>query len=133
MGVKMDKKKILIIDDERDALFILEKELASRGYSVIAADNGRDAMNLAKSEHPDLITLDLLMPHIDGMEVAARLKEDLETKDIPVIFLTCLLSKRKEEEQGRVIGGHVFIAKPYSIEGLSTQIEKLVNRQCAHR
>lgn len=129
----MDKKKILIIDDERDALFILSKELAGRGYSVIAADNGRDAINLANSEHPDLITLDLLMPDIDGMEVAARLKEDPKTKDIPVIFLTCLFSKREEEEQGCVVGGRVFIAKPYSIEGLSAQIERLVNRQCAHR
>jgi CheY-like chemotaxis protein len=125
MGVKMDKKKILIIDDERDALFILEKELAGRGYSVIAADNGRDAMNLAKSEHPDLITLDLLMPDIDGMEVAARLKEDPETNDIPVIFLTCLIRKREEEEKGCVVAGRVFIAKPYSIEGLIAQIEKL--------
>jgi len=48
MGTRMDKKKILIVDDERDALFILEKELAARGYSVITADNGSDAINLAK-------------------------------------------------------------------------------------
>lgn len=128
----MDKKKILIIDDERDALFILEKELASKGYSVISADNGNDALKLAKSQYPDLITLDIWMPVMDGTEIAAKLKEDPETKDIPVIFLTCLFSKKEEKEQGCVIGGRVFIAKPYSIEGLSAQIEKLVNQQHVH-
>ncbi len=129
----MDKKKILIVDDERDALFILEKELAARGYSVITADNGNDALHLAKSEHPDLIILDLLMPDMSGWIIDARLKGDLKTKDIPVILLTCLLQKKEEEEQGRVISDQVFIAKPYSIEGLSTQIERLTNWQCVHR
>ncbi len=129
----MDTKKILIVDDERDALFILEGELRGRGYSVIAADNGNDALNLAKSEHPDLITLDLWMPEMDGAEVAEKLREDARTKDIPVIFLTCLFQKREGEEEGRVVAGKVLIAKPYSIDALSTQIEKLVSWQCVHR
>ena len=129
----MDTKKILIVDDERDALFILEKELTAKGYSVIAADNGSSALNLAKSEHPDLIILDIWMPGMDGPEVAAKLGEDPKTKDIPVIFLTCLFQKREGEEQGRVVAGKVLIAKPYSIEGLSAQIERLANWQCVHR
>ena len=129
----MDTKKILIVDDEKDALFILEKELAARGYSIIVADNGNDALNLAKSEHPDLIILDIWMPGMDGPEVAAKLGEDPKTKDIPVIFLTCLFQKREGEEQGRVVAGKVLIAKPYSIEGLSAQIERLANWQCVHR
>ncbi len=122
----MDTNKILIVDDERDALRILEKELAARGYSIIAADNGNDALNLAKSEHPDLIVLDIWMPDMDGSEVAARLKEDLTTKDIPIIFLTCLFQKREEEEQGRVVAGKVLMAKPYSIRALSTRIRELL-------
>jgi DNA-binding response OmpR family regulator len=122
----MDTEKILIVDDERDALRILEKELAARGYSIIAADNGNDALNLAKSEHPDLIVLDIWMPDMDGSEVAARLKEDLTTKDIPIIFLTCLFQKREEEEQGRVVAGKVLMAKPYSIRALSTRIRELL-------
>ncbi len=129
----MDTKKILIVDDEKDALFILERELAARGYSVIVADNGNDALNLAKSEHPDLIILDIWMPGMDGPEVAAKLMEDPKTKDIPVIFLTCLFQKREGEEQGRVVAGKVLIAKPYSIEGLAAQIERLANWQCVHR
>jgi len=129
----MDKKKILIVDDETDVLFILEKELVARGYSVIAADNGNDAVSLAKSENPDLVILDLWMPGMDGPEVDAKLKEDPTTKDIPVIFLTCLFQKRQGEEEGRVVAGKVLIAKPYSIDALSTQIERLVNWQCVHR
>ena len=133
MGAKMHKKKVLIVDDERDALFILEKELTAKGYSVIAADNGSSALNLAKSEHPDLIILDIWMPGMDGAEVAEKLREDARTKDIPVIFLTCLFQKGEGEEEGRVVAGKVLIAKPYSIDALSTQIERLVNWQCVHR
>ena len=129
----MDKKKILIVDDEKDAMFVLEQELAGRGYSVISADNGKDALNLAKSEYPDLIILDIWMPSMDGTEVAAWLKEDPKTKDIPVIFLSCLFQKREGEEQGRVVADKVLIAKPYSVEGLSAQIERLANWQCVHR
>lgn len=129
----MHKKKVLIVDDEKDALFILEKELTAKGYSVIAADNGNSALDLAKSEHLDLIILDIWMPGMDGAEVAEKLREDAGTKDIPVIFLTCLFQKREGEEEGRVVAGKVLIAKPYSIDALATQIERLVNWQCVHR
>ena len=122
----MDKKKILIVDDEPDALFILEKELTARGYSLLTANNGKDAITLARSEHPDLIILDVAMPGMDGGEVAERLQEGILTKDIPIIFLTALFPKRKEEEQGRIVAGHVFIAKPYDIEELVAQMEKLI-------
>ncbi len=122
----MDKKKILIVDDEKDALYILEKELVARGYSVITADNGNDALNLAKSGHPGLVILDIWMPDMDGSEVAARLKENPTTKDIPLIFLTCLFRKKEEAEQGNVIASNVLIAKPYSITDLAMQIRELL-------
>ena len=122
----MDKKKILIVDDEPDALFILEKELTARGYSVVTANNGKDAITLARSKHPDLIILDVAMPDMCGGEVAEKLQESLLTKDIPIIFLTALFPKRKEGEQGRVVAGHVFIAKPYDIEELLVQMEQLI-------
>jgi len=128
----MDTKKILIVDDEKDVLFILEKELAARGYSIISADNGGDTLNLAKLQRPDLIILDIWMPDMDGTEVAAKLQEDPKTKNIPVIYLSCLFQKIQGKAQGRVVEGKVLIAKPYSIKGLSAQIERLVNRQCVH-
>ncbi len=122
----MDKKKILIVDDETDVLSVLEKTLSTEGYSIITADNGNDAIMSAKSNHPDLIILDILMPDIDGAEVAARLKENPETKDIPVMFQTCLVSKDGDNEASRVIAGHVFVAKPYSMAALLTETKKLL-------
>ena len=129
----MFKKKILIVDDERDTLFIIKKELEARGYSVITADNGNDALKLAKSKYPELIILDIWMPEMDGAEVAARLKQDMQTRNIPIIFLTCLIQKREEGEQGRAIANSVYIAKPYNIEGLVAHIERLAKWPCVHR
>lgn len=118
------KKKILIVDDEKDLLAVLEKRLTREGFSVIKADNGEDAITLAKKEKPDLIMLDILMPGMTGEQVAAILKNDVDTKGIPVMFLTCLFTKRDEVEQGHEIGGNVFIAKPYNPEELLKEIKK---------
>jgi len=123
MGAKMHKEKVLIVDDEREALFILEKELATRGYAVIAADNGKDAMVLAKSKRPDLIILDLEMSDMYGGDVTRMLREDPETKDIPVIFLTGTFPKEEEGKGGRMVGGYALFAKPYYIEELVTAIK----------
>lgn len=125
----MDKKKILIVDDEKDALFVLDKELTAKGYSVIAANKGREALSLALSQHPDLVILDICMPDMDGTEVAMKLKENPQTQDIPVIFLTCLVQREEEAGQGHMVGGKVVIAKPYDIEDLSEEIERLVGQQ----
>lgn len=119
-------KRILIVDDEKDVLSVLERGLTEKGYSIIPADNGSDAIMLAKSEHPDLIVLDILMPGMDGTEVAAGLREDPKTEDIPVMFLTCLYPKEKEAERGNMIGAHLMFAKPYDIEEVLTAIETLL-------
>ena len=121
-----DKKKILIVDDEMDVLSVLEKGLAAEEYSVIKADKGKDALVLAKSERPDLIILDLEMLDMYGGDIARALKEDPETKDIPVMFLTGMFPKEEEEQGGRVIAGHILFAKPYDIKELVTAIKKLL-------
>ncbi len=124
----MDKKKILIVDDEPDVLNVLRKGLSVEGYSIITADNGNDAITLAKSEHPNLITLDILMPHIDGAKIAEKLKEDPDTKDIPIIFITCLVSK-EEAEKGRIVAGSIFFAKPYDMGELLSEIDASIKRK----
>lgn len=130
----MDKKKILIVDDEIDVLSVLEKGLADEEYTVIKANNGTDAIILAQSKCPDIIILDLMIPDMYGEEVLKKLREDCETKDIPIIFVTCLLSKKEEKTiEDHAIGGHVFIAKPYDIEGLLAQVDRLLCQQCVHR
>jgi len=127
------EKKILIVEDEKDVLKVLAKSLGTEGFSIITADNGNDAIKLAKSEHPDLIVLDILLPDMDGDEVSAVLKKNFETKNIPVIYLTGMFPKREDEEQqGRVVGGHVLIAKPYTLEELLAHIERLIHLECVH-
>ena len=117
-------KKILIVDDEKDILMILEKRLVKSGYTVFQAENGQEAIVLAKTHKPDLIVLDVVMPGIDGGEVADTLKADPQTKDIPIIFLTCLVTQGEEEER-RIISGRYFVSKPYDPDELLLIIKNL--------
>jgi CheY-like chemotaxis protein len=119
-------KKVLIVDDEKDTLLMLGKRLTAGGYSVITATNGKDAIALAKSQHPDIIILDILMPEMDGGEVVAELKEHPSTRSIPVILLTAILSKAEEEKYGSVVGGNITLAKPLDAEKLLDQMKKLL-------
>lgn len=125
----MHQKKILIVDDEKDALSILEKELTARGYSVIAADSGNDAVALARTELPDLIMLDLEMRDMYGGDATRMLEEDPETQDIPIMFLTGMFPKENEIERGRVVADHVLFAKPYCIEELVAAMNELMQNE----
>ena len=119
-------KKILIVDDEKDVLFMLEKRLTAEGYFVITANNGRDAVTLARTKSPDLIILDVVMPNMEGGEVAEHLKENIRTKNIPVIFLTALLSKNEEYKENHIIAGNITFAKPIDTGELLAQIKRLL-------
>jgi CheY-like chemotaxis protein len=121
------KVLILIVDDEEDALWMLGKRLTAEGYSVIAANNGTDAIALAKSQHPDIIILDIIMPGMDGDEAAAKLREHPLTRSIPVIFLTALLTKTEEHQRNHTISSNItFFAKPFDTEELLAQIKGLL-------
>ena len=122
----MDKKLILVVDDEMDTRLVLEKRLIAEGYSVITASNGNEAIGLAKSKRPDLIILDVLMPGMDGGEVARKLKEVPETKDIPIIFLTGMFPARKESEDFRMVAEHLLFDKPYETLELINVIENVL-------
>ncbi|MBL7184839.1 MAG: response regulator [Phycisphaerae bacterium] len=127
----MDRKKILIVDDEDDDLWVLGKGLAAEGYSVITASCGNDAISLAKSKRPDVLILDVLMPDVDGPEVSRRLREDPGTKGIPIIFLTGMLPKREDYEDGHLVAGYVLFDKPYDILKLVSAIEELLREKVA--
>jgi len=116
-------KKILLVDDDEVMLTMLERSLADTGFSLAKASNGKDAVFLAKDWHPDLIVLDVMMPEMDGSEAADSLKKDPATKDIPVIFLTSLLSKA-EEKQVTVSTGQTYLAKPLDREKLLSEINR---------
>jgi len=86
----MVQKRILIVDDDSDYLFLLNHALTEQGYEVVSCRNGAQALRRAKETKPDLIILDLFMPEEDGAEIKLKLDNDAETVRIPVIFLTNL-------------------------------------------
>jgi len=119
----MASKKILIVDDEPDVLLLLGERLAKAGYDVVKASGGQEAIDHAHSDAPQLIILDIAMPGMDGSEVANTLRADPKTKDIPIIFLTCLFTKQEEKACGHVLGQNFFIAKPYDVTELLSEID----------
>lgn len=122
------KKKILLIDDEKDFCFFVKGNLESTGeFEVITTTSGKEGIKLACGEKPDLILLDLNMPEMSGDEVAQRLRDRSETKKIPLVFLTALIT---EDEMGTEsmanIGGYNYIAKPVTTKELVAVIRKIL-------
>ncbi len=90
-------KKIMVVDDEEDILFIVKETLSREGFTVVSASSGLEALKKIKKERPDLILLDVMMPGLDGWETCRRIKEDEDTKDIMVTMLTV-----KSEDEDKV-------------------------------
>ena len=122
----MNGQTILIVDDEKNILVALKRNLEMEGFRVFTADNGLDALSVVEETLPDLIVLDISMPGMDGAEASAELKENPRTKDIPIIFLTALYSKDQETKKGNLVGGNVFMSKPYEIDELIEMINLLL-------
>jgi CheY-like chemotaxis protein len=120
----MDRKKILIIDDEDDFRFFVKGNLENTGeFQVFEVASGKEGIKIATGEKPDLILLDISMPEMSGEEVAKRLSNIPETNEIPILFLTALITK-DEMEDGEIsnIAGHKFIAKPIATKQLVAAI-----------
>jgi len=121
-----ESKKILVVDDDKVFIKLAENDLTEEGFTVITAQNGKEAISLAKTENPDLILLDINMPGISGGEVGNILNNDPQTRNIPIIFLTALLTKGEEEKRKNIIHGHYFMAKPYDLKALLKEIRKYI-------
>lgn len=119
-----EKKKVLIVDDEQDILFVLAQRFKQEGFDVVQTTKGQDVLELARSQNPNLIILDIILPDIDGGHIAGELKKDSETKRIPVVFLSALCPK-DHDKQGHVIGGNLMFSKPYDIDELITTAHEL--------
>ena len=109
--------KILVVDDEEDVRNLLGLIFRDAGYEVITAINGKEALQKAKNEKPDLIFLDILMPVMDGFEACAQLKRDPITRDIFVAFLTAK-DMPQDWDRGLQSEADVYIAKPFNNERL---------------
>lgn len=117
-------KKILLADDEEDIKIVLKMFLESKGYEVVTAFDGLDAIDVTRQEKPDVILLDVMMPIIDGFEVCKKLKADPETAGVPIIFLSAS-SHAESVQRGLDAGAVEYMVKPFEPEQLEQTLVKL--------
>ena len=124
----MPKEKILVVDDEEDILELLRFNLSREGCQVFCALSGEEALRLVRTEIPDLVVLDLMLPGIDGLEVTRRLKSDPNTKHLPIVMLT---AKGEEADivTGLELGADDYVTKPFSPRILVARVRAVLRRK----
>ncbi len=119
--------KVLLIDDEEDFCELVKANLEETGeFEVITTTDPQEGLNLAKRELPHVILLDIVMPGMDGSTLAGKLREDPLTANIPVIFLTAIVTQSEIGSEGREISGRHFFAKPVETPALIRYIKKVL-------
>jgi len=122
-----EKRKIVIVDDERDFCHFVKMNLEATGdFEVSVCCDSTEAVRHVKTHYPDLILLDILMPGLSGPEITEKLRDNIDTREIPVIFLTAVATEKDTEERGNVIGGNYVVAKPVKINKLRGVINKVL-------
>jgi len=116
-------QKILLVDDSPVDLANLTEIVAGTGCQTIQASNGVEALEKAKSEQPDIIFMDIIMPEMDGYEACRLLSKDPQTKNIPIVFCTSK-SQKADRVWAQMQGGKDLVAKPYSPEQIVDQIKQ---------
>jgi DNA-binding response OmpR family regulator len=121
------RSKILVVDDEPEAVELVEFNLKQAGYTVVTAADGAEALNKARTTQPSLIVLDLMLPEVDGLEVCKMLRRDPVTAGIPIVMLT---AKAAEIDRilGLELGADDYITKPFSPRELVLRVKKLLRR-----
>ena len=119
------RARILIVDDEPNNRLLLQVMLANDGYEIVTASAGTEALALVEQQPPDLIVLDVMMPGMDGYQVAARIKTNPATRHIPVIMLTAL-SDKNSMMHGLNAGAEEFLTKPVVRAELSVRVKNLL-------
>lgn len=118
------KKRILLVDDEAAITRMMRRNLEATGrFEVMDINDPQIALETARSFRPDLILLDVMMPDMDGGEVAAQIEEDKSLASTPIIFLTAIVSRNEVAPTGSTIGTHRFLAKPVKLDDLLVCIE----------
>lgn len=123
----MPKETILVIEDERDIVEILEYNFQREGYTVLSATNGEKGLDLARSKRPAAIVLDLMLPGLDGIEVAKRLRQDPATREIAIVILT---AKGEESDVilGLGVGADDYVVKPFKLKELIARVKAVLRR-----
>ena len=121
----MAKKRILIVEDEQELVKALQVRLGAAGYEVIVAYDGKEGLEKAQEGKPDLILLDILMPQMDGFETLEKLKQDSQTKAIPVIILTAK-SQFEDVTKTTNLGAEDYIVKPFDYIAMLGKIKRVL-------
>lgn len=124
---KSSRKRVLVADDEADVLMLVSMNLQRAGFEVLRASDGREALDFARRELPDLVVLDLMMPEMDGLEVARQLKQSPLTAQIPVVMLTA-----RADEVDRIVGLELgaddYVTKPFSPREIVLRVQAILRR-----
>lgn len=125
-----EKRKILIVEDDRDIRRTVELHLTSLGFEILTASDGKEGLEKAKISKPDLIILDLGLPHLPGEEICRELRKEEEYRQIPIIMVT---AKNTDVDRvvGRVIGADYYITKPFNFDALEEKINILLNQKAS--
>ncbi|MDP2929607.1 MAG: response regulator [Candidatus Omnitrophota bacterium] len=122
----MLKKRILLVEDEQDIVTTLVFRLEAEGYEIITAMDGEDGLNQARTEKPDLILLDLMLPKMDGYKVCIQLKGDSRFSHIPIIIFTAR-AEEADRKKSEIVGADAYITKPFEPPLLLAKIKELLN------
>jgi len=126
-----DNATILVVDDSKTIVFTLKKILEQDGYTTLVANNGMEAINMAKSENPDLILMDVIMPGINGFRATRMINNDKQTADIPIIMMSGD-NQAMQEYWVSKIGAKDFLNKPFKRGDVFSKVEKFIRtRQVA--
>jgi DNA-binding response OmpR family regulator len=118
---------VLVIDDEHSIRMLCRINLAASGIDVLEAVDGENGIEVARSERPDLILLDVMMPGLDGWEVARRLSQDPVTSEIPIVFLTARAGQ-EDRARGEQVGGVGYVVKPFDPVEIGGVVEDVLTR-----
>jgi twitching motility two-component system response regulator PilG len=123
----MKKGRILVVEDEESLLMLERILLSSKGYTVTGVMDGKAALEEIRTNRPDLVILDIMLPEIDGFEVCRQIKENQETSNIPVVMLTAKKSNQ-DVTHGMLVGADAYITKPFKSAKVMEVIEGLLGR-----
>ena len=121
------KKRVMVVDDDPDALSLIERILTDEGFELIKVSNATEVGPKAAQLSPDLILLDFLMPEINGFEVCAALRESDLTRSTPIMAVTCL-TKEKDIERIFACGADEYLAKPFKVDDLLNKVRDLIGK-----
>lgn len=116
--------KVLVVDDSPAEVTNLKKIIGNTGCMVVCANNGKEALALARSEKPDIIFMDIIMPEMDGYEATRKLSNDPLTRDIPIVFVSSK-SQKADKLWGQMQGGKGYITKPFTAEQILDQLQSM--------